>query len=84
MKTIVLSRVALKELIALPLPVQEAIEGALDAYAIDGRGDVKALAGSRLARLRVGRYRVIFAEDGMTVLAIEITRRDTTTYKGLR
>lgn len=82
MKTIVLTRVALKQLNALPLPIQEAIETALDAYAIGGRGDVKVLTGSRLSRLRVGRYRVIFADDSLTVLAIEITKRDTTTYKG--
>ena len=81
-KTIVLSRTALKQFAALPLPVQKTVESALDAYAVAGRGDVKLLTGSVLSRLRVGRYRIIFAEDKLTILAIEITKRDTTTYKG--
>ncbi len=46
-----------------------------------GQGDVRALQGRAGYRLRVGSYRVIFDEDAMTILAIYIGRRATTTYK---
>jgi len=44
-------------------------------------GDVKKLAGRDGLRLRVGRYRVIFDDDGATVLAIHIGKRETATYR---
>jgi mRNA interferase RelE/StbE len=80
MKTIVLTHKAAKELDALPANARHAVSEALSAYAIDGRGDVKALAGREGRRLRVGEYRVIFDEDGATILAIYIGRRGTNTY----
>ena len=81
MKTIVYTRLAEKQLLSLPLRAQEAIEDALQAYALTGRGDVKALVDEPGFRLRVGSYRVIFDEDRVTILAIQIGRRTTTTYR---
>ncbi|MGA2492063.1 MAG: plasmid stabilization protein [Roseiarcus sp.] len=69
-----------KELDALPADARHAVTEALSAYAIDGRGDVKALAGCEVRRLRVGDCRVIFDDDGATILTIDIGRRRTTTY----
>jgi mRNA interferase RelE/StbE len=46
-----------------------------------GQGDVKALQGRGGYRLRIGSYRVIFDEDAITILAIYIGRRASTTYK---
>jgi mRNA interferase RelE/StbE len=46
-----------------------------------GRGDVKPLQGRDGYRLRIGSYRVVFDEDAITILAIYIGRRTTTTYK---
>ena len=43
MKTIVLSIAAAKQLYALPDPAQDAIETALNRYALDGYSDVKPL-----------------------------------------
>jgi mRNA interferase RelE/StbE len=80
MKTIVFTHKAAKELDALPADARHSITEALSAYAIDGRGDVKALAGREGGRLRVGDYRVIFDDDGFTILAIYFGRRATTTY----
>jgi mRNA interferase RelE/StbE len=54
---------------------------ALDHYAISGDGDIKNLKDRDGFRLRVGSYRVIFAEDTMTILAVYIGRRATTTFK---
>ena len=80
MKTIVLTHKAAKDLDALPADARYSITEALSAYAIDGRGDVTALAGRDGRRPRVGEYRVIFDDDGTTILAIYIGRRGTTTY----
>jgi mRNA interferase RelE/StbE len=81
MKTIVFSKVAAKQYDRLALDDQDRILAALIAYAGDGRGDVKALGGRPGYRLRVGTFRVIFDEDQTTILAIEILRRSTTTYR---
>jgi mRNA interferase RelE/StbE len=79
-KTIVLTLAAMKMFDALPQDVQLQIGRALDAYAMSGRGDIKALRGQTGYRLRVGRYRVIFDEDSQTILAFYIGKRETTTY----
>jgi len=42
---------------------------------------VKNLAGREGFRMRVGRYRVIFDDDGATILAIHIGKRETATYR---
>jgi len=42
---------------------------------------VKALSGRDGFRLRVGRYRVVFDEDQITILAIYIGKRETGTYR---
>lgn len=80
MKTIAFTSTAAKELDALPPRPRVQVERALDVYAISGRGDVKALRGTAGYRLRVGDYRIIFDEDAVTILAIAIGRRTTTTY----
>jgi mRNA interferase RelE/StbE len=80
-KTVVLTSAAAKQLDALPTTVAADIETALALYAVAGLGDVKRLHGRDGYRLRVGRYRIIFGDDGMTVLAITIGKRDTTTYR---
>ena len=80
MKTLILSAVAAKQLDALPQPAQVQIIDALDDYAMRGAGDVKRLVGRDGYRLRVGRYRVLFAEDSFTILAVYVGKRETTTY----
>ena len=66
---------------ALPLSAQQQIEAGLDLYATTGVGDIKALQGRSGFRLRIGRYRVIFDEDRITILVIQVGKRDTTTYR---
>jgi mRNA interferase RelE/StbE len=80
-KTIILSHSAARELDALPREAGLAVEGGLIRYATTGDGDVKKLAGRAGYRLRIGRYRVLFAEDACTVLAVYIGKRETTTYR---
>lgn len=80
MKQIVLTNAAAKQLDALPAQAQTAINQALSILAITGQGDVKPLKGRPGYRLRVGEHRVIFSDDQVTILAIQIGRRTTTTY----
>jgi mRNA interferase RelE/StbE len=80
MKTVVFSTLAARQFDGLPKMARIAIAKALSRYAVEGRGDVKALAGRPALRLRVGEYRVIFSEDRTTILAITIGRRSSTTY----
>lgn len=81
MKTIIFTTAAAKDFDSLPVDAREQVEQALTTYAISGRGDVKRLAGRSGFRLRVGRYRVLFAEDAITILAVYIGKRETTTYR---
>lgn len=81
MKTIVFTAAAARDFDRLPADARERIADALFGYAVSGQGDVKKLTGREEYRLRVGAYRVIFAEDQTTILAIYIGRRATTTYK---
>lgn len=81
MKTIVMTAVAAKMFDALPSAAQQQIAAGLDHYATGGAGDIKKLQGQSGYRLRVGRYRVLFAEDGQTILVIQVGKRETTTYR---
>lgn len=81
MKTIVLTAAAARQFDALPDAVRQQIAQGLDLYATTGRGDIKALHGQPGFRLRIGRYRVLFSEDGRTILAFYIGKRETTTYR---
>lgn len=72
---------AAKDLDALPGDDRDFVITGLTSYAVAGQGDVKALAGRRGYRLRIGSYRVVFDEDAVTILAIDVGRRQTATYK---
>ena len=80
MKTVIFTHAAAKDLDALPREAREQIENALFRYVVSGEGDVKKLTGREGFRLRSGRYRVLFAEDQVTILAIYVGKRETTTY----
>ncbi len=80
-KTIIFTHAAAKDLDALPPQARAAVETALINYAVSGEGDVKRLQERDGFRMRVGSYRVLFDKDRMTVLAIYIGRRETTTYR---
>ncbi len=81
MKTIILTTRAAKELDALPGQARVAVENALIVYATQGVGDVKKLQGVDGYWLRLGEYRVMFAKDKITILAVYAGRRSTTTYR---
>ena len=62
-KTITSTATARRSLRKHPAEVRARIADKLQAYAENGAGDVKAMAGRDLARVRVGDYRVIFRRD---------------------
>jgi mRNA interferase RelE/StbE len=69
---------ATRQLLALPFRLRDRIERKLAELAVDPaalRNQVKMLAGSRLLRLRVGDYRVIFTDDGIVLAIIRIGHR---------
>ena len=70
-----------KDLDVLPRDARAQVEGGLRRYAMSGQGDGMALRGRAGYRLRIGSTRVIFDEDQITVLAIYIGKRETTTYR---
>lgn len=81
MKTIIFTQNAAKEFDGLPMDGRTAVETGLIRYAVSGDGDVKQLSGREGYRLRIGRYRVLFDEDRLTILAVYIGKRETTTYR---
>ena len=83
MKTIIFTVGAARDHDALSDEARAVVDGALYRYSRDGRGDVKRLQGSPYIRLRAGRYRIVFSEDQLTILAIYIGKRETTTYRGI-
>lgn len=81
MKTIVFTAAAARQVDALPDDARAQVLGDLERYAMTGAGDVKRLSGRDGYRLRSGRYRVLFDEDQVTVLAVYVGKRETTTYR---
>jgi mRNA interferase RelE/StbE len=68
-KTITFKASATKEWAKLPQAIKKRLGAKLERYAETGEGDVTRLVGQPYARLRVGDYRIIFAE---TETAIDV------------
>ena len=81
-----LRRAVQKQLDDLPQPDFEAMANAISALTEEPRPSrVKKLADSSLWRVRVGRYRVVFAIDdkNQMVTVVRVARRREDTYRGL-
>jgi mRNA interferase RelE/StbE len=78
-KEILLSPRAQKEFLRLDSTTRDRIRRALSAYAENGIGDVKRLKGTRdredLLRLRVGDFRIVFADIENQVRVTRVIRR---------
>lgn len=77
MKSIVYSPAARRTLRDMPAEVRKRIVTKLERYARLGAGDVKAMSGSDLLRLRAGDYRVLFAEDEERLAIVRVGHRST-------
>jgi mRNA interferase RelE/StbE len=75
MKQIGFAPTATRQLLKLSPQVRERIVKRLDAFAATGHGDVKRLRGQAGARLRVGDWRVIFYEEGQTIIVAAVGHR---------
>ena len=75
MKTVTYTKTAIKALRKIPAKDRDAIMDKVKAYAETGIGDVKALQGSDLYRLRHRDWRAIFTQDGKVLNVLNIAKR---------
>lgn len=61
---------ALKQMRKLAPEIRERLRSKISEYAETGKGDVTAMQGEPVFRLRVGDYRVVFSDDpnGISIL----------------
>ena len=75
MKAVSYTRSAIKALKKMPSKDRSTILAKMDRYAADGTGDVKALKGSDLFRLRHADWRAVFEQDGTVIAVLNIANR---------
>ena len=78
MKAISYTRTALKQLRNIDAQAAKLIRAKIEQYAADPKSlanQVKALKGVEALRLRVGDYRIIFTEDGILLLVLQVGHR---------
>jgi mRNA interferase RelE/StbE len=75
MATVVFTPAALRQWTKLTTDVRRRIDAKLTAFAETGQGDVKRLKGQAGCRLRVGDWRVIFIEEGETIVVAAVGHR---------
>jgi len=75
MRPIVFTAAAARQWAKLSENIRRRIDGRLIEFALTGRGDVERLKGRDGARLRVGDWRVIFYEDGETIVVVAVGHR---------
>jgi mRNA interferase RelE/StbE len=66
---------ATRQWLRLSPQIRERIGKKLDAFAATGHGDVKKLKGQAGSLLRVGDWRVIFYEEGGTIVVAAVGHR---------
>jgi mRNA interferase RelE/StbE len=75
MKPLAFTPAATRQWVKLPEEARRRIDARLTRFAADGTGDVKRLRGRAGARLRVGDYRVIFYEEGGSIVVVAVGHR---------
>ena len=75
MKPIVFTPASTRQWIKLTAQVRERIDVRLSEFSASGKGDVKRLKGRRGSRLRVGDWRVIFYEEGGSIIIVTVGHR---------
>ena len=81
MRIVAFTAAAALDLDRLAVQDREAVPQGLTELAVTRLGNVKRLSGRAEFQLRIRQFRVIFAEDRTTILALYIGRRETTTYR---
>ena len=75
MGQVLFSTAATRQWLKLPRQSRDRIGKKRDAFAATGHGDVKKLKGQQGSRLRVGDWRVIFYEEGETIVVVAVGHR---------
>jgi len=75
MKPIVFTAASARQWTKLSIDVRRRIDSRLQQFATSGIGDVKRLKGRRGARLGVGDWRVIFYEEGGSLIIAAVGHR---------
>lgn len=75
MKAVTYTKTAIKALRKIPAKDRDTIMDKVKAYAETGIGDVKALQGSDMYRLRHGDWRAIFTQDGKVLNVLNVAKR---------
>jgi mRNA interferase RelE/StbE len=74
-KSIVFTPSSTRQWAKLAQNVRKRIDARLTEFATSRKGDVKRLKGRKGARLRVGDWRVIFFEEGNTIVVVAVGHR---------
>jgi mRNA interferase RelE/StbE len=75
MKPIVFTPAGTQQWLKLAAEVRRRIDARLMEFAASGKGDVKLFKGRKGSRLRVGDWRVIFYEEGASIVVIAVGHR---------
>ena len=75
MKPIAFTPASTRQWVKLSAQVRQRIDARLAEFAASGKGDVKRLKGRQGSRLRVGDWRVIFYEEGSTIIVVAVGHR---------
>jgi mRNA interferase RelE/StbE len=75
MKPIAFTPASTRQWVKLSAQVRQRIDARLAEFAASGKGDVKRLKGRQGSRLRVGDWRVIFYEEGNTIIVVAVGHR---------
>jgi mRNA interferase RelE/StbE len=75
MKRVVFTPAGARQWVKLSAQIRQRIDARMMEFAASGAGDVKRLKGRRGSRLRVGDWRVIFYEEGDTIVGVAAGHR---------
>jgi mRNA interferase RelE/StbE len=75
MKSVVFTPASSRQWVKLAADVRRRIDGRLTEFAASGKGDVKRLKGREGSRLRIGDWRVIFYEEGGSIVVVAVGHR---------
>lgn len=75
MKRVVFTSAGTRQWVKLAAQIRQRIDARLTEFATNGAGDVKRLKGRRGSRLRVGDWRVVFYEEGDTIVIVAVGHR---------
>ena len=75
MKPIVFTSASTRQWVKLTAQARQRIDARLMEFATSGKGEVKRLKGRQGSRLRVGDWRVIFYEEGGSIIIVAVGHR---------